>query len=101
MSFDRNEFENLAFLARLDVGAEEMDEFVANLTRIIDFFEQLDQADTEGVVPMAHPLDMPQRLRDDIVTEQDRRAMYQGNAPQTDAGLYLVPRVIDRLTANE
>ena len=50
---------------------------------------------TEGVTPMAHPLNAMQRLRPDAVTEADERDRYQANAPATSAGLYLVPRVIE------
>jgi aspartyl-tRNA(Asn)/glutamyl-tRNA(Gln) amidotransferase subunit C len=51
--------------------------------------------DTAGVVPMAHPLHMVQRLRPDVPTEADQRARFQGIAPQTEDGLYLVPKVIE------
>jgi aspartyl-tRNA(Asn)/glutamyl-tRNA(Gln) amidotransferase subunit C len=51
--------------------------------------------DTADVVPMAHPLDMAQRLRPDVVAEADQREAFQAVAPQTDAGLYLVPKVIE------
>lgn len=56
---------------------------------------QMGQLDTTGVTPMAHPLDQMQRLRDDAVTETDQRDHFQTIAPQTEAGLYLVPKVID------
>jgi aspartyl-tRNA(Asn)/glutamyl-tRNA(Gln) amidotransferase subunit C len=66
-----------------------------NLSRIIDLVDQLDEAETDDVVPMAHPLHMNQPMRQDTVTETDQRDRYQENAPRTAAGLYLVPRVID------
>jgi aspartyl-tRNA(Asn)/glutamyl-tRNA(Gln) amidotransferase subunit C len=56
---------------------------------------QMGQQDTNGVSPMAHPLDQMQRLRPDAVTETDQRDAFQTIAPQTEAGLYLVPKVID------
>ena len=55
----------------------------------------MDAVDTDGVVPMAHPLHMSQRLRADEVTETDKREKFQSIAPQTEAGLYLVPKVIE------
>ena len=66
-----------------------------NLSRIIDFVNQLNEADTTDVAPMAHPLNMAQRLRDDAVTESDQRLRYQTNAPRVEAGFYLVPKVIE------
>ena len=82
-------------LARLEVAADESADMVDKLSRIVDFVDQLSQADTEGVVPMAHPLDVAQRLRTDIVTESDHRDDYQQNAPAVADGLYLVPKVIE------
>lgn len=67
----------------------------AKLTEIVRFVDQLQAADTSGVTPMAHPLDQPQRLRADEVTETDQRERYQANASATERGLYLVPKVIE------
>ena len=72
-----------------------MPTYVDNLSRIIDFVQQLERADTEGVTPMAHPLNMTQPLREDAVTESDQRDLYQQNAQAVEAGLYLVPKVIE------
>jgi aspartyl-tRNA(Asn)/glutamyl-tRNA(Gln) amidotransferase subunit C len=55
----------------------------------------MDAVDTEGVEPMAHPLEMAQRLREDAVTEENRRDSYQANAPAVENGLFLVPKVIE------
>ncbi|MGV6826462.1 MAG: Asp-tRNA(Asn)/Glu-tRNA(Gln) amidotransferase subunit GatC, partial [bacterium] len=55
----------------------------------------MNSVDTSGVTPMAHPLDMSQRLRPDEVTESDNRENFQSIAPQTENGLYLVPRVVE------
>jgi aspartyl-tRNA(Asn)/glutamyl-tRNA(Gln) amidotransferase subunit C len=68
---------------------------VTKLSRILEFVDQLRQADTAGVEPMAHPLAMAQRLRPDEVTETDQRDRVQRNAPFAEHGLYLVPRVIE------
>lgn len=92
----RRDVEKIAQLARLQIGGEDADALAGSLSRIIEFVEQLGSAETADVEPMAHPLeDQVQRLRDDEVTEADHRALYQGNAPQTEAGLYLVPKVIE------
>lgn len=95
MKLSRHEVESIAHLARLEISADEVPVYVDNLSRIIDFVQQLEQADTEGVTPMAHPLNMTQPLREDAVAETDRRALYQQNAQAVESGLYLVPRVIE------
>ena len=82
-------------LARLKLTDDEYGESVEKLSKIVDFVDQLSQADTSGVVPMAHPLDAVQRLRPDVVTESDERDRYQENAPAVADGLYLVPKVIE------
>ncbi len=95
MALTRKEVENIAYLARLEITDEEIAGFVDNLSRIIDFVDQLEAAPTDDVEPMAHPLHMTQPLRPDEVTEPDLRDRYQQNAAATEAGLYLVPRVIE------
>jgi len=95
MSLDRAEVEKIAHLARLALDEEQTDGLAAELTRILDLVDQMSTANTEGVLPMAHPLEMSQRLRADRVTETDQRELFQSIAPQTEAGLYLVPRVIE------
>ena len=95
MSLDKDQVQHIAMLARLEVADDESADMVDKLSRIVDFVDQLSQADTEGVVPMAHPLDVAQRLRADIVTESDHRDDYQQNAPAVAGGLYLVPKVIE------
>ncbi|HRP36096.1 MAG TPA: Asp-tRNA(Asn)/Glu-tRNA(Gln) amidotransferase subunit GatC [Gammaproteobacteria bacterium] len=95
MKLSRHEVESIAHLARLEISADEIPVYVDNLSRIIDFVQQLERADTEGVTPMAHPLNMTQPLRPDEVTESDQHALYQQNAGAVESGLYLVPRVIE------
>ena len=95
MALDRNDVENIAHLARLAVSDGDIPEYATNLSRIIELVEQMNAVDTADVVPMAHPLDMSQRLREDEVSETDQRAEFQKNAPATEAGLYLVPKVIE------
>jgi len=95
MSLSPDEVRHIAHLARLRIEDDDVAEYAQNLSRIVDFVDQLSQADTGDVTPMAHPLDMAQRLREDQVSEEDHRDEYQQNAPATEAGLYLVPRVIE------
>jgi len=95
MPFASHDIDKLCELARLEIGAEERADLAAKLTRIVDMVGQLAAMPTEGVEPMAHPLDRPQRLREDVVTEKDMRELYQRNAPAVERGLYLVPKVIE------
>ena len=94
MSFSRQDLEQVARLARLAVADDEVDELTAQLGRILDLVGRLSEVDTEGVEPMAHPLDMFQRLRPDEVTDTDQRDELQVNATQVESGFYKVPRVI-------
>ncbi len=95
MSLDKDQVQHIAMLARLRLADDEFDETVDKLSRIVDFVDQLSQAETEGVVPMAHPLNESQRLRADEVTESDQREALQENASSVENGLYLVPKVIE------
>lgn len=95
MKLSRPEVESIAHLARLEISADEIPAYVDNLSRIIDLVQQLEQGDTEGVTPMAHPLNMTQPLREDAVIEGDQRELFQRNAQAVEEGLYLVPRVIE------
>jgi len=95
MSLDHADVKKIAHLARLDVSDGQMVSIAKDLSNILGLVEQLSTVDTEGVVPMAHPLHMAQRLRSDEVTETDRREVFQSIAPQTEDGLYLVPKVIE------
>ncbi len=85
----------IAHLARLEVSDDEIADYVDKLSQIIDLVDQLQQVDTGGVVPMAHPLDMSQRLRADEVSEENQRELFQRNASAVTDGLYRVPKVID------
>ncbi len=89
------EVTRIAQLARLHLQPEEIAGLQHDLSQILDLVGQMQAVDTQGVQPMAHPLAMVQRLRTDQVTEQDQRTAYQAMAPQVDAGLYLVPSVIE------
>ncbi|OAI12827.1 asparaginyl/glutamyl-tRNA amidotransferase subunit C [Methylomonas lenta] len=95
MSLTASDVKKIAHLARLGIEEQQIDSYTNDLSSILDLMTQMGQQDTTGVIPMAHPLDQMQRLRDDVVTETDQRDHFQGIAPQTEAGLYLVPKVID------
>ena len=96
MTLTRRDVEKIAHLARLQITEAQMPVYVGSLSAILAFVEQLSGAPTDDVVPMAHPLEgQVQVLREDSVTETDRREAYQANAPCVEAALYLVPKVIE------
>jgi len=96
MSLNRRDIDNIALLARLALTEEEIPVYIESLSRIMGLIGELDRANTSQIEPMAHPLPgQRQRLRADNVTETDHHQLYQANAPQVEAGLYLVPRVIE------
>ena len=95
MSLDSNDVNKIAHLARLAIDEKDVPGYTSNLSDILNLVEQMNSVDTDNVVPMAHPLDVSQRLREDVVTEEDQRENFQQIAPQVEAGLYLVPKVIE------
>lgn len=96
MSLTRKDVEGIAHLARLSITEAEMPAYVGSLSNILSFVEQLNTAAVDTVEPMAHPLaDQVQRLRPDEVVVVEQRDKYQSNAARTEAGLYLVPKVIE------
>ena len=95
MSLSKEQVQHLALLARLSLDEKDIDEVVEKLSSIVDFVDQLQAVPTDDVVPMAHPMDMSQRLRADAVTETNDRDKIQQNAPSVENGLYIVPKVIE------
>lgn len=95
MALDKNDVEGIAHLARLAIDEADIDGYADNLSNILGLVDQLNSVDTDGVVPMAHPMHMVQRLRADEVTESNQRDHLQEHAPAVDKGLFLVPKVIE------
>ena len=95
MSLEPAEVKKIAQLARLAIAEDDIPGYARELSAILELVEQMNAIDTAGVTPMAHPLDMSQRLREDAVTETDQREHFQRGAPLTEGGLYLVPKVIE------
>lgn len=95
MSLSPEQIKQVALLARLSLPADKVEPYARQLSNILDMVGQLSNAATDDVAPMAHPLDMVQRLRPDAVTEPNRRKDFQAIAPAVDNGLYLVPKVIE------
>jgi len=89
------EVKKIAHLARLGIEEQNVDAYASDLNGILTLMTQMAELDTTHVQPMAHPMDQVQRLRVDEVTEVNQRDYFQKNAPKTEDGLYLVPKVID------
>ena len=95
MALDLEQVRRIAHLARIEVTDEEAQRTLEQLADIFAMIEKMRAVDTTGIEPMAHAVDVVQRLRPDAVTEPDRRDAFQAVAPETEAGLYLVPRVVE------
>lgn len=95
MSLDKSEVQNIAWLARLAIDEQDVPNFSDELSNILDLVERMNSVNTEGISPIAHPLDLSARLRADNVTENNQRDHFQENAPLTGDGCYLVPKVIE------
>lgn len=95
MSFTPEAMKRLATLARIALSDAEAAQMARELDGVFALIDRLQQAPTEGVEPLAHPLELTQRLRDDVVTEPDCREALMAIAPLAENGLYLVPKVIE------
>ena len=95
MSLTAEDVKSVAHLARLNIADDEILTHVKNLSNILDLIAQMDKANTNDVTPMAHPLDVNQPLRSDEITEPNQRNEFQKIASSVEAGLYLVPQVIE------
>ena len=96
MSINTNDVKKIANLARLQFNDAELSAFTTDLSNILDFIEQINSArNLDNIEPMYSVIDADQPLRPDEVTEPNLRELFQKNAPETEAGLYLVPKVIE------
>ncbi|MDP1605540.1 MAG: Asp-tRNA(Asn)/Glu-tRNA(Gln) amidotransferase subunit GatC [Rhodocyclaceae bacterium] len=95
MSLSLDDVSRIARLARIEISPAEATRTRDQLNGILAFVAQLQAVDTDGIEPMAHAVDVVQRLRPDVITESDRRDAFQAIAPETEAGLYLVPKVLE------
>lgn len=95
MSLNSEDVKKIAHLARLSIDDAAVDQYARDLSSILDLVEQMNQVNTDGVEPMAHPMDARQRLRPDEVSESNLRDKYQAIAPDVEHGLYRVPKVIE------
>jgi aspartyl-tRNA(Asn)/glutamyl-tRNA(Gln) amidotransferase subunit C len=95
MALTLDDVQRAAHLARIAVDNAEAEAALTQLTRVFGLIEDMQAVDVSGIEPMAHAQDLMLRLRDDVVTEGDQRNLFQSVAPEVEAGLYLVPKVIE------
>lgn len=95
MSFSPDDVTRLAHLARIDLAGDEARDVRDKLDAIFGLIDALQSIDTAGIEPMAHAQDVMMPLRDDVVTAENRRELYQAQAPAVANGLYLVPKVLE------
>ena len=95
MSLDKTGISKIAWLARLAIAEEDIADYSRELSGILAMVEQMNSVDTAGCTPLAHPLEIKARLRQDEITEINQRDKFQSIAPSVDQGLYLVPKVIE------
>ncbi len=95
MSLTLEQVQRVAHLARIEVTDAEAQTTLHHLNGIFGLIEAMQAVPTQGIAPMAHAQDLAQRLRPDVVSETNQRDAMQAIAPETEAGLYLVPKVIE------
>ena len=95
MALDKSDVESIAHLARIAISEDDVPAYAETLSNILTLVEQMNSVDTTGVRPMAHPLDMAQRLREDVANEENQREHLQQHAPSVEDGLFLVPQVME------
>lgn len=95
MSIDRNDIVNVSHLAKIHLNEDDVPELTDRINRILSMVDEMQSIDTSGVEPMANPLDAVQQLREDVISETNQREVLIRNAPMSEDGLFLVPKVID------
>ena len=95
MSVEQADIEKIAKLSRIRIAESDIPEVADRINDILNMVDSMQAVDTSGVEPLRNPLDATQRLRADVVTEQNQREQLQQNAPAADEGLFLVPKVIE------
>lgn len=92
---DSSTVKSVAHLARLAIDSTEIETTTEKFTAILALINEMQEVNTDNIVPLAHPLDHNQRLRPDVITETNQREQLLAGAPATAEGLFLVPRVIE------
>jgi len=95
MSLEKSDIDKIAWLARISISEEDIPNYIHDVSNILQLVEKMNSVDTDNIEPLAHPLEITARLRDDKITETDQREHFQEIAPAVDNGHYLVPKVIE------
>jgi len=95
MLLNKSDIDKIAWLARLAIAENDVPNYTRDLSNILNLVEQMDQVDTGTIQALAHPLEIPARLRPDEITETNQRDHFQQTAPAVKDGHYLVPKVIE------
>lgn len=95
MSLEKSDIDKIAWLARLSIAEADVPNYIHDISKILDLVKVMDGVDTDNIKPLAHPLSITARLREDKITETDQRTHFQKIAPAVDNGHYLVPKVIE------
>lgn len=95
MAITQSDVEKIAHLARLELSSSESETVASSVSDILGLIDKMQAIDTDGITPLSHPFDAVQKLREDEVTETNRRDELQTLAPSSQDGLYLVPKVIE------
>lgn len=95
MSLDKSDIDKIARLAHLSISEADTPNYIHDVSNILDLVEKMNGIDTDNIEPLAHPLEITARLREDKVTETNQRTHFQNIAPAVDNGHYLVPKVIE------
>jgi aspartyl-tRNA(Asn)/glutamyl-tRNA(Gln) amidotransferase subunit C len=95
MALSDDEVRRIARLARIAIRPADSAAVVDRLNRVLGLIDELRAVDTRGIEPMAHAMDLTQRLREDLPSDGEPRAEYQKPAPAVEGGLYLVPKVLE------
>lgn len=91
----KEDVQKIAELSKLTLPNEQLATLTARLENILLLVEKMNQAKTQDIEPLAHPLSVTQPLRDDVISEKNQRELFQQNAPQVEAGLYIVPKFVE------
>mgnify|MGYP001316318116 CR=1 FL=1 len=95
MTLDKSDIDKIAWLARFSISQEDIPNYLHDVSNILKLVEKMNSVNTDDIEPLAHPLEITARLRDDKVTETDQREHFQKIAPAVDDCHYLVPKVIE------
>jgi aspartyl-tRNA(Asn)/glutamyl-tRNA(Gln) amidotransferase subunit C len=95
MAIDVATVKKVASLSRLREGDERLQSLAGELNGILGWIEQLNEVDVTGVEPMTTAIEMPQPMREDVVTDGGKVAQIVANAPKTVDGFFIVPKVVE------